>query len=343
MRRINMKQWMYSICNSVTRKAMPVLVYPGAELTGINIDDMVKDGEKQYMCIKAVRDRFPSAAVATAMDLSVEPEAFGSPIRFSDRETPTVTEKIVSDEESIKKLGIPSVGTGRTGEYIKAARLASENITDCPVFGGMIGPYSLAARLYDITELMVSAMLEPDIVHMLLEKCIDFLIEYAKAFKNAGADGIIIAEPAAGLLSPDDCRKFSSDYIKRLIDAVQDDYFMIILHNCGNTEKLVSSMLSTGAMGFHFGNSVDMAVIMPQIPWGRLAFGNVDPAGVLKNGSAEDVREKTLKVLEGTAIYKNFVLSSGCDVPPGTPKENIDAFFDALEEFNSTIVLGRSA
>jgi len=281
--------------------------------------------------------------VGTAMDLSVEAEAFGSPIRFSGMETPTVTGKIVSDEGSIKQLGIPAAGTGRTGEFIKAARLASENITECPIFGGMIGPYSLAARLYDITELMVDIMLEPDKIHMLLEKCGKFLIEYAKAFKSAGVNGIIMAEPAAGLLSPDDCLKFSSEYIKKIVDAVQDDYFMIILHNCGNTTKLVPSMLAAGAVGFHFGNSVDMSVIMPQIPWGRLAFGNVDPAGVLKNGSVGDVREKTLKVLENTAIYKNFVLSSGCDVPPGTPVANIDAFFDALKEFNNTVVLGKSA
>jgi len=118
---------------------------------------------------------------------------------------------------------------------------------------------------------------------------------------------------------------------------------MIILHNCGNTTKLIPSMLDTGAMGLHLGNSVDLSDIMPQIPWGRLAFGNVDPAGVLKNGSVDDVREKTHKVLEKTATYKNFVLSSGCDIPPGTPVANIDAFFDALKEFNNTIVLGRSA
>lgn len=319
------------------------MVYPGAEIAGMKVSDMVKDGENQFRCIKAVKDRFPTVAVGTAMDLSVEAEAFGSPIRFSDMETPTVTGKIVSDEESIEKLVIPAIGAGRTGEYLKAARLASENITECPVFGGMIGPYSLAARLYDMTELMVDIMLEPDKIHMLLEKCTEFLVEYAKAFKNAGVNGIIMAEPAAGLLSPDDCRKFSSDYIKRIVDAVQDDYFMIILHNCGNTTKLIPSMLDTGAMGLHLGNSVDLSDIMPQIPWGRLAFGNVDPAGVLKNGSVDDVREKTHKVLEKTATYKNFVLSSGCDIPPGTPVANIDAFFDALKEFNNTIVLGRSA
>jgi len=39
-------------------------------------------------------------------------------------------------------------------------------------------------------------------------------------------------------------------------------------------------------------------------------------------------------LLEKTAKYKNFVLSTGCDLPPHVPAENIIAFFDALKEFN---------
>lgn len=42
----------------------------------------------------------------------------------------------------------------------------------------------------------------------------------------------------------------------------------------------------------------------------------------------------TKELLEKTASYKNFVLSSGCDVPSGTPLENVDAFFDTVDKFN---------
>jgi uroporphyrinogen decarboxylase len=31
--------------------------------------------------------------------------------------------------------------------------------------------------------------------------------------------------------------------------------------------------------------------------------------------------------------YPNFVISSGCDIPPATPWENLDAFFAAVEEY----------
>ena len=47
------------------------------------------------------------------------------------------------------------------------------------------------------------------------------------------------------------------------------------------------------------------------------------------------VKEATLQLLEATRAYPNFILSSGCDIPPYTPSANIDAFYAALEEFNN--------
>lgn len=334
----NMRKWMFGLSTSVERQAMPIMTYPGLEMAKTNVLEVVRYGEAQFKCIEALAERYPSAAAVTTMDLSVEAEAFGSPINFSQTEVPAVSERIVHDEKSVRTLKIPKVGEGRTGAYITAAKLSAKHIKDRPTFGSEIGPFSLVGRLFDMTELMVAVMLEPETIHILLEKATSFLIEYAKAFKEVGANGIIIAEPAAGLLSPVLCEDFSSKYIERIVEEVQDDYFMVILHNCGNTRNLVLSMLGTGAIAFHFGNAVDMAEIMPQIPWGRIAFGNIDPVTIFRNGTVEDVRVKTWELLEKTFSYKNFVLSSGCDIPPGTPIENIEEFFKKLEEFNHAML-----
>lgn len=330
----NMKDWMNDLLNSTERKALPILSFPGAELIGTDVFHVVSDAEMQYKCIKAISEKYPSIVNVTPMDLSVEAEAFGCEIKFTENEVPTVIKGVISDIDEAENLSIPNVGDKRTSVYLKAAELAAENIKERPTFAGMIGPFSLAGRLFDMTEIMVAIMTEEEKSHILLKKCTQFLVEYAKAFKNAGANGIIIAEPAAGLLSPQHCQEFSSQYVKQIIDEVQDDFFMVILHNCGNTVNLVESLLSTGAKGFHFGNAVDMGKILPQIPSERIAMGNVDPASVLKNGSVDDVREKSKELLLKTAAYKNYVFSSGCDIPPGTPQKNIQAFFDALDEFN---------
>jgi uroporphyrinogen decarboxylase len=268
------------------------------------------------------------------MALYVEAEAFGCEINFSQTEIPTVSKRLIDSFSSLPSLKIPEIGEGRTCEHLKAAKFAAEKITDRPVLSGIIGPYSLAGRLYDITEMMSAILSKPEGSHELLKVCTDFLKKYAQAFKDAGCNGVVIAEPAAGLLGEEECAAFSSYYVKQIVDHVQDENFIVILHNCGNTVNLVNSMVSTGSIGFHFGNAVDMLDILPQVPSDRLVFGNLDPAGIIKNGTPETIRIKTLELLNKTASYKNFLLSSGCDVPPNTKLENIDALFNALDEYN---------
>jgi len=330
----NMIAWINSIIDSEEIKAMPIMTYPGLNILGKTILEMVTNGEVQYHCLKALSDRYETVASATIMALYVEAEAFGCEISYSQNDIPAVSKRLINSFSSLPGVKIPEIGEGKTCEHLEAAKMATDSITDRPVFGGIIGPYSLAGRLYDITEMMSAILLEPEGSHELLQICTYFLKKYARAFKDAGCNGVIIAEPASGLLAERECNEFSSCYVKQIVDYVQDENFIVILHNCGNTVTLVNSMVSTGSAGFHFGNSVDMLDILPYIPSDRLVFGNLDPAGVIKNGNPESIRAKTLELLNKTSSFKNFVLSTGCDVPPGTRLENIDALFNALNEYN---------
>ena len=226
------------------------------------------------------------------------------------------------------------MGAARSGLYIDAIRRACETITDRPVFAGVIGPFSLAARLLDVTEIMMDCYDEPDMVHIVLEKATAFLIEYCKAYRDAGANGIMMAEPVAGLLSPALEEEFAAPYVKQIVDAVQSDDFLVIYHNCGdNTIRMIDSILSTGAAAYHFGNSIDMKEMISHIPADTVVMGNVDPAGQIRLGTPASVREATLDVMEKCCMHPNFVISSGCDIPPMSPWENIRAFFDAVEEY----------
>jgi uroporphyrinogen decarboxylase len=176
--------------------------------------------------------------------------------------------------------------------------------------------------------------LEPDTILELLQKCTFLLIEYAKAFKEAGANGIIMAEPAAGLLPPEMCDIFSSDFVKKVVDEVQDDNFLFILHNCGKTEHLTRSMVYTGAKGLHLGNAIDIVHALKEIPSDILVLGNLDPVKIFKNSSPEEVGKATISLLEQTRWRRNFIISSGCDTPPGVPFANILAFYSTLNMYN---------
>ncbi|MDP4208533.1 MAG: uroporphyrinogen decarboxylase family protein [Bacteroidota bacterium] len=328
---INMHKWAESVLTSDKRPALPIMTHPGIDLIGKNVQEAVTNGETHFEAIKALQQHYPMIAATMIMDLTVEAEAFGSPINFAPHEVPTVSDRIVSDFESVQNLNVPTLEAGRVSEYLKAATLAAQNITNVPVFAGCIGPFSLAGRLFDMTEIMTAAYIEPETIELLLQKCTEFINLYVKAFKKAGVGGVLIAEPAAGMLSEDMCQQFSSDYVKKIVDENQDETFMVILHNCGNTGHVTQAMVNTSAAGLHFGNKIDITQVLNEVPANILVLGNLDPVGVFKMGTSQSVLQATSDLLEKTKDFRNFVISSGCDTPPGVPVENIEAFFGAIK------------
>lgn len=332
---MNMKKWLEDYIASPAKKAMPILSFPGIHIIGHTVEELVKSGDLQAECMKAIADRFDTGAAFSLMDLSVEAEAFGSTVHYSADDVPTITETLINDEDEAEALSVPKIGDGRTGECIKGIEKACKLITDRPVFAGIIGPYSLAGRLLDMTEIMILCYEEPEMVETVLEKATEFLIEYAKTFKAVGANGIAMAEPAAGLLSPGLIDEFSTPYVKRIREAVEDESFIVMYHNCGNVEPLAENMKTVDAAAYSFGNAIDIEKMLKELPDDRMIIGNIDPAGIIRNSDPETIRKEVLTLLERCGKYRNFVISSGCDIPPMTSLENLQAFFDAVDEYYS--------
>ena len=331
---LNMKQWVADIIRQKDVTAIPVMTHPGIEQNGHTVREAVSNGRVHYEAVMKLTERYPSAAACTIMDLTTEAEAFGAEIAFSDDAVPAVLGHMLTDVESINRLQIPSLHAGRIPQYLKANLLAAREVNDRPLFAGCIGPFSLAGRLYDMSGIMMLIYENPDAAHTLLAKCTQFIEKYCQALKLTGANGVVMAEPAAGLMSDDDCLNFSSAYVKYIVDKVQDENFIVILHNCGNTGQCTKAMVSTGAAAYHFGNKCKMEEVIQDVPSTALAMGNIDPVSVFKDGTPELMRQTVTDLLEKMRDYPNFVLSSGCDTPPHTPIENVNAFFDALNEWN---------
>lgn len=333
-RTMNMKQWLENVKAEKVKKPMPVLSFPCVSLLGVSVKELTANSDLQAQGMKLIADKYDTLASVSMMDLSVEAEAFGSTVRFSDDEVPTVIGAIVTSPEEAEDLVVPPVTAGRCGQYVEAISKAKKLITDRPVFAGVIGPFSLAGRLMDVSEAMMNCYVEPEMVHATLEKVTEFLIAYILEYKKAGANGVVMAEPLAGMLSPNLAGEFSAEYVRKIVDAVQDDEFLLIYHNCGdNVLLMVDSILSTNSAAYHFGNSIKMSEMLEKIPADVVVMGNVDPAGQIRNGTPSSVKQATKDIMTACHTYSNFVISTGCDVPPASPWDNIGAFFEAVEEF----------
>ena len=332
---VNMKEWVRAQFGTGRKKSTPILSFPAISLLGISVKELVADSDLQARGMKMVADRCPTAASVSMMDLSVEAEAFGCRIKVSDDEVPTVIGQLIASEADVDRLLVPPVTNGRTGLYIKAIEKAVQHITDRPVFAGVIGPFSLAGRLMDMSEIMINCYDEPEMVAKTLDRTSEFIINYINEYKKVGASGVCMAEPAAGLLSPDLCEEFSSRYVKKIADAVRSDSFLFIYHNCGNTVPLLDSLMSFHADAYHLGNAIDIEDVLKIAPADTLFLGNIDPSGEFRMGNPKQMRETVLSLLARCSKYPNYAISSGCDIPPLSPWENIDAFFAAIDEYYS--------
>jgi uroporphyrinogen decarboxylase len=319
-----------AVLTAPQRLAMPIAVYPALSLTGAKVSDIVTDPEAQCEAQKVLHERYGTPFVLSAMDLSVEAEAFGCEILMSDTEIPTVTGRLVTSLEEAQRLPTPKPGDGRTGLYLEVVQRLGALHGHPLVLGGCIGPFSLAARLTGVSEAMELTMTEPELMHTLLEKSATFLTAYVRAFKDAGAAAVVMAEPAAGLLSPRGMAAFSSAYVRRISEAVSDGEFSIVLHNCGAKLLHLPAMLETGLSAFHFGAPMDVPGALLKVPATTVVCGNLDPSAVFCRIPAAEARARAAALLAAAAGRRNFVLSSGCDIPPNAQLANLDAFYEAL-------------
>jgi len=329
---MNIRNLLWDAAKVGSKKAMPILSFPAAQKLGVSVETLVKDASLQAKAMEIVARETATIAAVSLMDLSVEAEAFGAKVRFAEDEVPAIIGQLVSDEDEANDLEVPDLSAGRASLCVEAVRTAKQNITDKPVLAGMIGPYSLAGRLCDVTEIMYLCFDEPETVHTVLDKVIQYLIQYGQAMKDAGADGVMMAEPLAGILSPDMAEEFSMPYVKRIIDALQDEDFAVLYHNCGNSvPQMLEGIYALGAAAYHFGNAIDMEAVMKVTPADILVMGNVDPAGQFASGTVESITSATRELLDKCGSYPNFVPSSGCDIPAHASWDNIHAFFKAVQ------------
>ncbi len=326
-----MKEKVKALLNN-KNKTVPILSFPSTQLLGISTKELISSAEMQVKGMQAIAEKCNVGAALNMMDLSVEAEAFGAKIRFYDDDIPAVEKGIIDDITDAGSIIVPDIGTVRTKICIDGIKRAKEKITDIPVFCGVIGPYSLAGRLFDMTELMMECFDSPDEVKILLSKATEFIIKYIKAFKSVGAHGVIMAEPAAGLLSPSLAEEFSFAFVQKIFDEINSDDFIICYHNCGNAAGDMLDMIADlGADIIHLGNAINLKKALEVLPKDKIIMGNVNPV-LFRTGTPDDIRADVQRVFDECSAYENFMISTGCDVPAASKWENIEAYFEKVNE-----------
>lgn len=304
----------------------PLMGYPGARLTASTLRQNAFNAALHARSIEALVRRFEPDAVFFMMDLSIEAGALGLPVRYPLDASPTVEAhpvRCVDDLEAFRVLD-PLEDVRIKGAVETMARMR-ETIR-VPRGAYVVGPFTLAGLMMGATEIAVATLDDPALVHALLRLAEEVVTPYAQALVRAGADLVVLLEPTATFLSPAAFDVFSGAYLRRIVAQLD---VPTVLHICGNTTRLVPAMCTTGVQGLSLDAPVDLAAAAAAVPAEVVLIGNVDPVRVMVEATPEGVRQAVRRLRAAMAPYPNFILSTGCDLPPETPLDHIDAFMEA--------------
>ena len=320
------------------RLISPLVGFPGCDLLNISLKVAQQNHRVHYNCIEALVDQLKPDLAFMIMDLSVEANALGLPVRFPIHESSSVEHHPIESLDDLKDYSrINILQDARIQSYIKTIEMMSLGLPRNTLRGAYtIGPVTLAGLLESAQRVAMDSILDPQRLETLCEFSTSIIQEYANALVNAGADVICILEPTGVILGPDQFRKFSTKYVKQIIESYKYSRVDSIYHVCGNTMHLLKPMSEAGVGALSVDSpetGIDMVKAAQTIPENITLIGNINPTAVMKDGSTDLVRQVTTDLLEKMRPYPNFILSTGCDLPPGTPLENMKMFMHTGRNF----------
>lgn len=307
-----------------------------ARVLGCKISEFNKNAKVIAQAQMASYERFGSDSLRIFTDLFTWAEAMGATVKFPDDDTADLLKPAISKIEDIDRLCPANpYKDGRLPVHLDAMKYLKEMSKDViTCSAGIVGPFTNAFFLIGVNEALRMIHKNPEAIHKLCKVSLETCKLYVQAILDIGLNPTI-SEPMSSctVVSPKVFREFSLPYLKELVDYVQERKSNVVIHICGQTNKIWKDVADLGVAGWSIDNVASLTECKNTIGNQTKIMGNVDPGGIIYSGTQNDVRIKTLEgILEAYDSPKGYVVMSGCSLPVETPFENIDAMMNVVRE-----------
>ena len=315
----------------------PYLAGWTAKRAGISFSDYCTDGRAMARAQLLAWDELRQDIIFPDSDNYYLAEGFGSRTNIHEKEIPTLVQPAMDGFDHVYDLEVPDPYLdGRMPVILDAIEEIHSRVGDevCIRVPGT-GPFSVASFLVGVERFLLEMALiqsgtdetRRETVKRMLDLTTSALVRFGLAELKAGAHLLQCGDSLASctVISPDMYRTWVLPKHQQIFRAWKEAGALTLLHICGDNTRSLDLLAQTGADIIAIDHSVDLRLAKQRIGDRVCLIGNIDPVSTMLRGSVAEVEQTARACLEASAPGGGYILGTGCEVPPDTPIENIQA------------------
>jgi len=277
--------------------------------------------------------RYGMDAAILFSDILVVPQAMDIPFEMKPGVGPYLSNPVRTLKQ-VKDTPVPEIQE-TLGYVMDAIKLTKEMLNDeIPLIGFAGSPWTVfcycvqgqGSKSFDKAKEF--CFTQPEAAHLLLQKITDTTIAYLKEKVKAGVNAVQVFDSWGGMLSPEDFREFSWQYVEQIVNALHEEAPVIAFaKGCWFAlEEMAKSKVS--ALGVDWTVSPKMA---RELSGGQVTLqGNMDPSRLLS--PPEKIKEMVTEMIDAFGKDR-YVVNLGHGILPNIPLDHAKAFIDAVKEY----------
>ncbi len=267
-------------------------------------------------------------------DILVIPEAMGMHLEMIESQGPKLHNPIRTRED-VEALKIPD--PEKSLRFVMQALEAAKRTLGrrVPLIGFSGSPWTLAAYMIEgsggkewkyTKQMMLN---QPELMKELLEKIAESVRLYLEAQLAAGADAVQIFDTWGGILTPDHYKRFSLEYMHRIVSKLHRNGQPVIVFSKGANHSL-KEIADIGADVVGLDWTIDMADAREQVGEKVALQGNLDPSSLY--AAPDVIRSEVKSILKKFGKGGGHVFNLGHGIFPDVPVEHAKAFVQAVKD-----------
>ena len=201
-----------------------------------------------------------------------------------------------------------------------------------------------SVELVDMDEFFVKMYTNPVVCEAIIERCFEFYYELNRRIfeQNKGFIDMYFIPNDFGsqralLISPDMWRKFYKPYLAKMFDQAKRYGLVTAIHSCGAISDIIGDLIEIGVDAINpiqvSAANMDPEKLIKEFGADCVFFGGIDEVRFLQNGTEEETRAETRRIINILGRHKRYIVAASHDyLLPEMSARNIVAMFDEAKK-----------